>query len=79
MAPAMEAAWSALSTPCLQVSDFISEYAQSKSSSSMRFFPYLSGEVSGTTLGHLQDDGGLGIASGLKRSNDGGGGGDVLD
>jgi hypothetical protein len=32
---------------------------------------YLSGEVSGTALGHLQDDGRLGIASGLKGSNDG--------
>lgn len=39
---------------------------------------YLASEESGTTLRDLEDDGGLGIASSLKRSNDGGGGGDVL-
>jgi hypothetical protein len=37
----------------------------------------LAGEVSGTTLGHLDDDGGLGITSSLQRSNDGGGRSDV--
>lgn len=41
-------------------------------------FLYLSGEVCGTTLGHLQDDWGLSIASSLEGGNDGGGGGDVL-
>lgn len=39
---------------------------------------YLSGEVCGTTLGHLQDDWGLCVAGRLEGSNDGGGGGDVL-
>lgn len=39
---------------------------------------YLSGEVGSTTLRHLQDDGGLGIAGSLERGDDGRGGGDVL-
>lgn len=39
---------------------------------------YLSGEVGSTTLRNLEDNGGLGIASSLEGSNDGGGGGDVL-
>jgi hypothetical protein len=39
---------------------------------------YLPGEVGGTTLGHLEDDGGLGIAGGLERGYDGRRGGDVL-
>ena len=39
---------------------------------------YLSGEVCGTTLGHLEDDRRLSIASSLERSNDGRGRGDVL-
>lgn len=38
----------------------------------------LAGEVGGTTLGNLQDDGGLGVAGSLERGNDGGGRGDVL-
>lgn len=38
----------------------------------------LTGEVSGTTLGKLQDDGGLGIAGSLEGGNNGGGRGDVL-
>jgi hypothetical protein len=38
----------------------------------------LAGEVSSTTLGDLQADGGLSVASGLEGSDDGGGGGDVL-
>lgn len=38
----------------------------------------LTGEVSSTTLGDLQADGGLLVASGLEGSDDGGGGGDVL-
>jgi hypothetical protein len=40
---------------------------------------YLAGEVSGTALGHLEDDGSLGIAGSLERGDDGGGGGDVLE
>lgn len=40
---------------------------------------YLSGEVGGTTLGHLQDDGRLGIARSLERGNDSRRRGDVLD
>ena len=39
---------------------------------------YLSCEVCGTTLGHLEDDRRFGIASSFERSNDGGGGGAVL-
>lgn len=42
------------------------------------FVTYLTSEVSGTTLGELEDDGSLGIASSLEGSDDGGGGGDVL-
>lgn len=38
----------------------------------------LTGEVSGTTLRKLQDDGGLGIAGSLEGGNNGGGRGDVL-
>lgn len=38
---------------------------------------YLSCEVCGTTLGHLEDDRGLSIASSLEGSDHGGGGGDV--
>jgi hypothetical protein len=38
----------------------------------------LTGEVSSTTLGDLQADGGLLVASSLEGSDDGGGGGDVL-
>lgn len=45
----------------------------------MRRFLYLSGEVSSTALGHLEDDGRLGIASSLEGGNDGGRGGDVLE
>lgn len=41
-------------------------------------YVYLSGEVGGTTLGHLEDDRRFGIASSLERSNDGGGGSAVL-
>lgn len=37
----------------------------------------LSGKVCGTTLAHLQDDGGLRVAGGLERSDNGRGGGDV--
>lgn len=39
---------------------------------------YLSGEVCGTTLGHLEDDRRFGITSSLERSNDCGGGSAVL-
>jgi len=39
---------------------------------------HLSGEVSGTTLGHLENDGGLLVAGSLEGSNNGGGRGDVL-
>ena len=39
---------------------------------------YLAGEEGSTALGELQDDGGLGIASSLESSNDGGGRSDVL-
>lgn len=39
---------------------------------------YLSGEICGTTLGHLEDDWGLSIASSLEGCNDGGRRGDVL-
>jgi hypothetical protein len=38
----------------------------------------LTGEVSGTTLRKLQDDGGLGIAGSLEGGNNGRGGSDVL-
>lgn len=38
----------------------------------------LTGEVSGTSLRDLEDDGGLVVASGFKSSDDGRGGGDVL-
>lgn len=38
----------------------------------------LSGEVGGTTLRHLEDDWGLGIAGSLKGCNDSGGRGHVL-
>lgn len=37
----------------------------------------LSGKVSGTTLGDLEDDGRLGVAGGLEGGVGGGGGGDV--
>lgn len=39
---------------------------------------YLSGEVGGATLGHLEDDRGLGIAGSLERSYNRGGRGDIL-
>jgi len=39
---------------------------------------YLSGEVCGSTLGHLEDDWGLVVAGSLKSSYDGGGRGDIL-
>ena len=39
----------------------------------------LTSEVGSTTLGDLQADGGLLVASGLEGSDDGGGGGDVLN
>ena len=39
---------------------------------------YLSGEVCGTALGHLEDDRGLLVAGSLEGGDDGGGGGDVL-
>ena len=39
---------------------------------------HLSGEVGGTTLGHLENDRSLSIAGGFERGNDSGGGGDVL-
>lgn len=39
---------------------------------------YLSSEISGTTLGHLQDNGRLLIASSFKGRHDGGRGGYIL-
>lgn len=39
---------------------------------------YLASKVGSATLGHLEDDGGLGIAGSLEGGNDGGGRGDVL-
>lgn len=39
----------------------------------------LTSEVGCTTLGDLQADGGLLVASGLEGSDDGGGGGDILN
>lgn len=39
---------------------------------------HLSGKVGGASLGDLEDDRGLGVTGGLKGSNDGRGGGDVL-
>jgi len=39
---------------------------------------YLSSEVGGTTLGHLQDDGGLLIPCSLEGGNNSGGGSDIL-
>jgi len=39
---------------------------------------YLASEVGGTTLGHLEDDGSLGVAGSLESGDGGGGGGDVL-
>lgn len=39
---------------------------------------YLSGEECGSTLGHLQDDWGLVVASGLESSYDSRGGGNIL-
>lgn len=39
----------------------------------------LASEVGSTALGELEDDGRLGVAGSLERSDDGGGGGDVLE
>lgn len=69
----MEEAWPSLLTPC-------SSWTVSGCSGDGRAVScYLSGEVGSATLGHLEDDGRLGIAGSLERSDDGGGGGDVLD
>ena len=66
----MEACCLSLATPYCAISP---ELKKSKALS-----PYLSGEVCGTTLGHLEDDWGLGIAGSLEGCDDGGGRGDVL-
>lgn len=44
----------------------------------MAGFTYLASEVGGTTLGGLQNDGAVLVASSLKGRDDSGGGGDVL-
>ena len=64
MAPLMEANWLALETPCGGTS-------VTRGDKGGRDEDYLSGEVGGTALRDLQDDGGLRIAGSLERSNNG--------